>query len=254
MLKPHQDAYGRQLADYLDGRGGGCEIVERDDGFISIGSGPPAYLAPYQKWCSSQKKAMRFVRGRVLDIGCGAGRVALHLQKKGHDVVGIDNSPLSIRVCKKRGLKKARVLSITQVAATLGTFDTIVMMGNNFGLFGSFRRARRLLKMMYRITSERGRILAESADPYNTELPEHLDYHKRNRTKGRMSGQLRIRIRYNKLATPWFDYLLASRDEVRQILDGTGWEVPRFIDGPGPTCIMVLEKAPLSGDRRANDA
>ena len=234
MLKPQQDAFGSQLADYFNGRGGVCEIVERDDGFVAVGSGPPGYLAPYRKWWSSQKKAMRFVRGQVLDIGCGAGRVALHLQEKGHDVIGIDNSPLSIKVCKKRGLKKARVLSITQIADLPGKFDTIVMFGNNFGLFGSFRSARRLLKLMYRITSDNARIIAETADPYQTDIPEHLDYHRRNKAKGRMSGQLRLRIRYHKTATPWFDYLIVSRDEAEKIIDGTGWCVKQYIDGPGP--------------------
>ncbi|NQT82293.1 class I SAM-dependent methyltransferase, partial [bacterium] len=79
---------------------------------------------------------MRLARGKVLDIGCGAGRNSLYLQQKGLDVLGIDLSPLAIMVCQLRGFKKARVMSITEVDSRLGTFDTIVMYGNNFGLFG----------------------------------------------------------------------------------------------------------------------
>ncbi|MBN2227573.1 MAG: class I SAM-dependent methyltransferase [candidate division Zixibacteria bacterium] len=244
MLRPNQDAFGRQLDDFFKGRGGGCEIVERDDGFITTGCGPPLYLAPYKKWSQSIKKAIRFVRGRVLDIGCGAGRVALHLQEKGHDVTGIDNSPLSIKICKKRGLKKARAMSITQMGDLPGKFDTIVMFGNNFGLVGSFQRAKRLLKLMYKKTSDNARIIAETADPYRTDIPEHLAYHRRNRSRGRMSGQLRIRIRFNKATTPWFDYLIVSRDELEKIIEGTGWYVNRYIDGPSPSYIMILEKTP----------
>ena len=37
-----------------------------------------------------------------------------------------------------------RVMSISQVSRSLGTFDTIIMMGANFGLFGGFEKARRL--------------------------------------------------------------------------------------------------------------
>ena len=58
-----------------------------------------------------------------------------------------------------------------------------------------------------------------------------------------MAGQLRLRIRYRTYATPWFDYLLVSKDEMRSILDGTGWQVARFIDSRGPAYVAVIEKA-----------
>ncbi len=45
-----------------------------------------------------------------------------------------------------------------------------------------------------------------------------------------MPGQLRIRIRYRKYVTPWFDYLLVTRNEIRHIVNGTGREIERFID------------------------
>ena len=63
-----------------------------------------------------------------------------------------------------------------------------------------------------------------------------------NRKKGRMSGQARIRIRYKKRATSWFDYLLVSQDEMKNILKGTGWQVKRLIESEGPVYTAIIEK------------
>ncbi len=241
MLKPEQDAFGQQIYDYYK-KGIGSEIVERDDGYFDVSGGPVAYFAEYKDWNERDRKAMKFVKGRVLDIGCGAGRVSLYLQQKGFDVTGIDNSPLAIKVCKLRGLKKAKVLSVTQIDSKLGMFDTIIMFGNNFGLFGSFNRAKWLLKKFYKLTSPQARIIAESRDTYDTDIPEHLEYQKFNRKRGRMSGQIRIRVRYKKSVTPYFDYLMVSRDEMKKILKGTGWKVNKFIDEKGAMYVAVIDK------------
>jgi cyclopropane fatty-acyl-phospholipid synthase-like methyltransferase len=178
----------------------------------------------------------------VLDVGCGAGRVALHLQERGHDVVAIDLSPLAVEVCRWRGVKDVRELSVTQVGRALGRFDTIVMFGNNFGLMGSRRRAPWLLRRFRSIANEGARILAESVNPYTTEKPEHLEYHERNRRRGRMPGQLRIRLRHQAYATPWFDYLLASPEEMAELAEGTGWELTRVIDEGEYVYVGVLER------------
>ena len=73
------------------------------------------------------------------------------------------------------------------------------------------------------MTSSKGRIVAMSSDTYRTDNPDHLAYHARNRERGRMSGQLRLRVRYKKYAMPWFDYLIVSKVEMESILEGTGW-------------------------------
>jgi SAM-dependent methyltransferase len=232
------------LLDALDGEEP-SEIVERDDGFIETDRfGAALYMAPYAKWPARQRLAMRYVRGRVLDVGCGAGRVALHLQERGHDVVAIDVSPRAVDACKRQGVRNARALSIDDVDERLGPLDTIVMLGNNFGLFRSRASARRLLRRFHRLTGEGGRIVAESMNPYATDDETHLAYQRRNRARGRMPGQLRIRVRYRDYATRWFDYLIASREEMEDLVGGTGWRIRRFISDKDDDdhYVAVIEK------------
>jgi len=252
MLKDHQDAFGHEMYDYLKSdreKETIFEIGERDDGYIDVSAVTKAYFNEYKRWPLYEKKAMRYARGRVLDIGSGAGRHLLYLQGKGLEVMGIDNSPLAIEVCRLRGIKNAEVVSINQISSKLGIFDTVLMMGNNFGLFGSFEGARRLLKKISRITSENGRIIAVSNDVYNTENPAHLSYHQLNRKRGRMAGQIRLKIRYKQYASPWFDYLMVSKEEMENILDGTDWRVNRFIDSEGSVYIAIIDKKRVKYDR-----
>jgi SAM-dependent methyltransferase len=241
-LRDYEDAYGHQVYDFLKGKDA-SEIVERDDSFFDVSAGAEYYFAKYGKWHSREKRAMRFVKGRVLDIGCGAGRVSLHLQRKGFDVLGVDISPLAVRVCKIRGLRKAKVIPITRLSSRFGMFDTLIMFGNNFGLFGNPERARWLLKRFRNMTTEHARIIAESIDPYKTNDPAHHSYQAFNKRRGRMPGQIRIRVRYRKYVTPWFDYLLVSRREMEHILRGTGWEVRKTLDSKSGAYIAIIEKS-----------
>jgi len=241
-MKPEEDAYGQEIWAYYKGRES-FEIVERDDGYISTSTWLKIYFSEYEEWSLHEKGAMEFVKGKVLDIGCGAARHSLYLQKSGFDVLGIDNSPLAIKVCKLRGLKKAKVMSIEDINFKPNSFDTVIMMGNNFGLFGSFKKARRLLKRFHKMTSENALIIAETLDPYKTDNPAHLEYHEFSKKRGRMSGQVRIRVRFEKYATKWFDYLFVSKEEMEEILKGTGWKIKEFIDSEGSQYIAIIEKA-----------
>ncbi|MBN2239358.1 MAG: class I SAM-dependent methyltransferase [Dehalococcoidales bacterium] len=242
VLNKEQDALGQQFYDYLI-NGESMGIVERSDGYIGDSGQNAVYFGKYKTWPSVEKKSIRFARGRVLDIGVGAGRHALYLQDKGLDVTGLDNSPLALEVCRRRGLEKTVCMSFDRIDTSVGIFDTVIMFGNNFGLFGSYRRAKRLLKKLHTLTSKKARIIAITTDVYQTDDPVHLAYQENNRKRGRMSGQIKLRVRYKSMKSPWFDYLMVSKEELEDILEGTGWEVARYIDISGdPHYGMVLEK------------
>jgi SAM-dependent methyltransferase len=230
------DAFGAMLVDAIEARIAGHEIVERDDGFIAVSRFD--YLAPIRRWLAVERRVLRYVRGRVLDVGCGAGRVALELQARGRVVVAIDPSPGAGEVARRRGVRDVRLMRLEEVDESLGHFDTVLMYGNNFGLFASRSKARRLLRRLRPLAD---RIVAGSNDLYRTDDPVHLAYQERNRRRGRLPGQLRIRVRYRTLVDPWFNYLLVSPDEMTEIVDGTGWRIERFVRDEGSFYVAVLE-------------
>ena len=240
-LNEKNDAYGQEILAALEGRNS-WEVIEREDGYFAISGGSGNYFAEYKDWPVHERKAFRFVKGRILDIGVGAGRVALHFQKKGLDVLGIDNSPIAIKVCKKRGVKNVRVLGIEDIEKLAGKkkFDTIIMTGNNFGLFANEKKCKKILKKMHKQTSDNALIIAESNDPYKTKDKNHMDYGKWNRRRGKMTGQLKIRVLFEKYKGNWFEYLLVSKKEMRGLLKGTGWTVKEFIDNPKRSSYMAI--------------
>lgn len=200
--------------------------------------------APFRKWDDrDERRAMRFIRGRVLDVGCGGGRVCLHLQERGLEVVGIDSSPGAVACAQRRGVRDTRLLAIDAIDDSFGSFDTIVFLGQNFGILGSRPRARRILRRLVQLTTSRGRIVAETFDPHALKEPVHRQYRERNHRQGRMPGQLRVRVRCRELATPWLDWLQVSQTELVVLLDGTGWRLSRTL-GDGPSYVAIIEKMP----------
>lgn len=239
-----KDVVGQAILTYLN-TGKCSEItIEREDGllFNLPKKEIESYFLEFNDWPYSQKKAIQFAKGRVLDIGAGAGRVALYLQTQGHGVTSIDISPLAIEVCRKRGVKDAKILSIDEVDCfNPHTFDSVILYGSNFGLFGSFDKAKDLLKKLDTITTEDSLIIAESCDPYQVKTRSYLSYYQRNRDLGKMPGQFRMRMRLEDYVGDWFDYLYASKAEMETILKDTAWKVKTYFDSEY-TYIAILEK------------
>jgi hypothetical protein len=85
------------------------------------------------------------------------------------------------------------------------------------------------------------RIVAQGTDPYGTTDPVHMAYHERNRARGRLGGQLRLRLRYRMLATDWFDYLVCTVAELESLLVGTRWRLSSIDDADRPYYLALIE-------------
>lgn len=230
-MKVTEDAYGQQLLAQYHGQTATAEFIERDDDYIDTGSEAGQYFFEYEQWSPLERLAIERASGRVLDIGCGAGRHSLYLQQKGFDVTAIDNSPGAIEVCTLRGLKNAIVKAIANIDEfEPNSFDTVLMFGNNFGLFGDAENAKLILKKLSQITSSEARIIAGTRNPYRTNSQEHLEYHRFNQRRGRLPGQIRIRVRYGKAIGSWFDYLFVAPEEMQEIVADTEWQIEEFIE------------------------
>ena len=239
-LAGKKDAFGLGLLEYME-KGTSSEIIEREDGVMFYAYNGE-YFTPYKKWPYYEKQAIKYAAGRVLDIGCGAGRHAVYLQQKGMDVVGIDNSPLAAEISRKRGVRKVKKMDIEKITPKLGRFGTILMLGNNFGLFQNKKRMKKILGVLYKMTADDAVIIAETMDPHRLPGSGQGEYVKRNVESGRPAGFVRMRILIREVIGPWFDYLYVSKKEMVEMLEGTPWRVKRFFGCIMPSYTAVIEK------------
>ncbi|MFC0004355.1 class I SAM-dependent methyltransferase [Micromonospora siamensis] len=218
------------------------EIIERDDGLVN-GAPTEHYLAGPADWQPYDHRAVDRVRGRTLDIGVGGGRIALHLQERGVQVTGLDTSLGALRVCRHRGLRDLVHGTVDQHVADGHRYDTFLLLGNNLGLIEGRDRAPALLAALAALARPGAQVIAHGTDPYGTTDPVHTGYHELNRQRGRLGGQLRLRLRYRQLGTEWFDYLVCSVEELAELVHGTPWRLTDVDTADAPYYLATLTLA-----------
>ncbi len=110
----------------------------------------------------TERQALRFCQGRVLDLGGGVGSHSLYLQKQGLDVTLLDHSAGSLKVARSRGVKK--ILHGDFRKATLTHYQTILMLMNGIGLCGTLAGLKTFLEKAKKALAPKGQILFDSCD------------------------------------------------------------------------------------------
>ena len=156
------DLFGKALLDYQTNNSPEDIITETnisEPDEMSI-----AYLfRSYKEMPPLEQKALQLSRGRVLDVGCGAGSHSLYLQnEKKLNVTSIDISPSAIQACQLRGIQNASVQNILDVKDE--KFDTILLLMNGTGIFGTLKNTAQYLQKLKTLLSEKGQILIDSSD------------------------------------------------------------------------------------------
>lgn len=109
-----------------------------------------------------EKNALQLSKGKILDVGCGAGSHALYLQEKGFEVTAIDISVNAVKACELRGLKDVRVQNILDLENE--KFDTILLLMNGTGIFGTLSWTSKYLQKLKSLLNPNGQILIDSSD------------------------------------------------------------------------------------------
>lgn len=123
-----------------------------------------AYLfRDYDKMNLIEKKAMDLTKGKVLDVGAGAGAHSLYLQEeRGLDVTALEISPKSSEVCKLRGIKKVVCMPFMDYPEE--KFDTILFLMNGSGIFESADKIDINMQKLHELLEDDGQIIMDSTD------------------------------------------------------------------------------------------
>ncbi|MFV0539890.1 MAG: class I SAM-dependent methyltransferase [Aestuariibaculum sp.] len=155
-----KDLFGKALLDYHNGNY--TENLVTSTSISSEDELPLPYLfRNFKAMPKLEQSALNLSKGKILDVGCGAGSHSLYLQEKGLDVTAIDISKGAVKVAKSRGVKKVVLKSVLDEAET---FDTILLLMNGTGIFQETIQVSRYLKHLKSILNPNGQILIDSSD------------------------------------------------------------------------------------------
>ena len=174
-----------------------------------------------------EQKALELSRGRVLDIGCGAGGHGLFLQnQKKLEVVGLDNSTGAINTASERGLLKTVNQSIFDYKE--GTFDTLLLLMNGSGICGELKKLKPLLQKLKSLLSPGGQILLDSSDLIYLfdETPEG----EKIIPASKYYGELEYGIRFGDL-TETFSWLYVDFDLLKNTAEQVGLTAKIVLEG-----------------------
>ncbi|WP_420604313.1 class I SAM-dependent methyltransferase [Flagellimonas sp.] len=155
------DIFGNALLDYHSGNY--TEDIKTYSSLDEEDSIPLPYLfRNFSEMPVLEQKALELAKGKVLDIGCGAGNHSLYLQLKGFEVTALDASEGAIEVCKKRGVESTAHGSILDYSSQ--KFDTLLLLMNGIGLAGKLIELDGFLNHLKSLLRPNGQILLDSSD------------------------------------------------------------------------------------------
>lgn len=159
-----KDLFGKAILDYQTNNSPEDLITETS--ISEADEMSVAYLfRSFEAMPLIEQKALDLTRGKVLDIGCGAGSHSLYLQnKKGLDVASIDISANAIECCQLRGLKNAIKIDVLDLDSEINKFDTILLLMNGTGIFGKLAKVPTFLQRLKSLLNPGGQILIDSSD------------------------------------------------------------------------------------------
>lgn len=206
------DVFGEALQDYFQGRLEEPLILHNSYGDPEE-MPVEVFFRDEEDLPGLEKYALGACRGKILDIGAGAGSHALILQERNHDVTALEISVAGAQIMRQRGVDK--VINADILSYTGQKFDTLLLMMNGIGLVETLKGLRHFLRHARTLLHPDGQLLMDSSDiTYLYEdLPRPDHYY----------GEIRYQYEYKNTRGSWFGWLYADQETLFEIAQSEGW-------------------------------
>jgi SAM-dependent methyltransferase len=202
--------HGAALRDFLAGCLDAEVIVRGEDGEEERTPARVFFRSP-EELAALDEAALALCRGRVLDVGAGAGCHSLPLQTRGLAVTALDVAPEAVEVMRRRGVLDARCGDV--FTFTGEPFDTLLILMNGIGLVGTLAGLDRFLRDVPRLLASGGQILLDSFDPGppDAEAP------------GKYAGEMRFQLEYRGVCGALYAFVFLDFETLRRHAEMAGW-------------------------------
>lgn len=166
--------------------------------------------------------ALNLCKGKVLDVGSGAGAHARVLEERGLEVHCIEISEGAVQYMQDIGLN-ARKIDFFELEGE--QYDTILFMMNGLGVAGSLANLEATLKHAKTLLKPGGQILCDSSDIQFLYMDE--DGSMWVDLNSEYYGNFRFQMSYKKVRGPWFDWLYVDFDNLFKAAKNVGMKALR---------------------------
>lgn len=226
-MKSEKDPMGAAIADFWkNGVAGRLRVFSPD--FDEDEMPVDDLFRTFDEMPKLEQTALRLARGRVLDVGAGAGCHSLALQDMGHNVTAIDISPLSVQTMQAQGVLDAREQDFWLVDEK---FDTILMLMNGIGIAGTLDALPRFFRHIDNILAPDGQLIIDSSDvryifeDEEGNLPFRLDARgvKIDPETGRYYGEFIYQMQYKRIRGGEFPWLYIDFETLSRFASEQGF-------------------------------
>ena len=221
-----KDPMGRAIFDYHHtGRAGKLRVLSSM--FYEDEIPVATLFRKFSDMPLQEQKAIELCRGRVLDTGAGSGCHSAVLMERGHEVVAIDISELSVGVMKERGIDARNINFFDETFAE--KFDTILLAMNGIGIVGTVGNLGNFFKSAKRLLAPGGQILLDSSDIKYVFMDD--DGSMQIDLAAGYYGEVDYRMRYKNITGEKFDWLYIDFDTLAMYAEEHGFKCEKCIDG-----------------------
>jgi SAM-dependent methyltransferase len=227
VLNKHQDPIGQAVWDFQNGIEIESIVVKTDIAEDELLS-PSYFFRTYDQMPHQEREALKRCKGKILDIGAGAGAHSLWLQNQGFDVDSIDISPLSCETMRKRGIKNVLLKDV--YALKNQKYDTILLLMNGAGVAQTLPGLEKLLLHLKTLLNPGGKILADSSDLLYLFTDENGEMWV-DIASDAYYGEMEYQLSYKTIHGKPFPWLFVDPDTLSDFAKLYGFKVKDKIEG-----------------------